>query len=144
MGLLDSVLGQALGSLTGGAKGGNNAALVAGVMEMLGGQPGGVEGLQKQFQQAGLGEAVNSWISTGKNQAISPADLTKVLGQGRIDQIAHKAGVVPGNGASILAQLLPIVIDQLTPHGKAPAQGQLGQLGADLLKGLLGGGQHKA
>ncbi len=143
MGLLDSVLGKALGSLAGGAKGGNNAALVEGVMELLGGQSGGIEGLQKQFQQAGLGDAVNSWISTGKNLPISPADLTKVLGQGRVDQIAQKAGLGQGKGAGILAQLLPVVIDQLTPKGTAPAQGQLGQLGAELLKGLLGG-QPKA
>ena len=124
MGLLDQVLGQALGSLAcGSAKGGaNGGALVEGVMEMLGGQQGGIDGLAKQFQQAGLGDAMASWISTGKNQSISPADLTKALGQGRI-----------------LAQLLPVVIDQLTPQGKAPAQNQLGQLGAQLLKGLVAG-----
>ncbi len=144
MGLLDQVLGQALGSLSGGAGGkpGNPGALVEGVIEMLGGQQGGIEGLQKQFQQAGLGDAAASWISTGKNQSISAQDLTRVLGQGRVDQIAQRAGLGQGKGADLLAQLLPVVIDQLTPSGRAPAQNQLGTLGAELLKGLLGGAKR--
>jgi uncharacterized protein YidB (DUF937 family) len=139
MGLLDQVLGQAIGSLAsaGGKGSANGGALVEGVMEMLGGQQGGIDGLAKQFQQAGLGEAMSSWISTGKNQPISPADLTKALGQGRIDQIAQRGGVPQGQGAAILAQLLPVVIDQLTPQGKAPAHDPLGRLGAQLLKGLV-------
>ncbi|MBM4383767.1 MAG: DUF937 domain-containing protein [Deltaproteobacteria bacterium] len=141
MGLLDQVLGQALGSLAGGGAkaGANGGALVEGVMEMLAGQQGGIDGLAKQFQQAGLGDAMASWVSTGKNQAISPADLTKALGQWRIDALAQRGGVPQGQGASVLAQLLPVVIDQLTPQGKAPAQNQLGQLGAQLLKGLVAG-----
>ena len=146
MGLLDQVLGQAMGSLLGnagsgaaGKSGPNGGALVEGMLEMLSGQQGGIDGLAKQFQQAGLGDAMASWISTGKNQSISPADLVKALGQGRVDQLAQRAGLAQGQGAGVLAQLLPVLIDQLTPQGKTPAPGQLGQLGAELLKGVLSG-----
>jgi uncharacterized protein YidB (DUF937 family) len=138
MGILDQVLGQALGSISGGGKGADGAALVKGVLEMVSGHQGGIDGMHKQFQQAGLGDAMASWISTGQNKPISPADLTRVLGQGRVEELAQRAGVPKQNGADLLSQLLPAVIDQLTPKGAAPAQGQLGSLGAELLKGLAG------
>ena len=59
-----------------------------------------------------------------------------------ISQLAQKAGVADNEAAGSLAQLLPQLINYLTPNGQAPAAGLgntdelMGQLG-----GLLGGGQ---
>jgi nucleoid-associated protein YgaU len=39
----------------------------------------------------------------------------------------------------VLAALLPLLIDQLTPSGRAPQQGQLLQLGMQLLRGMSAG-----
>jgi uncharacterized protein YidB (DUF937 family) len=154
MGLLDSVLGAALGggqqqgggalgsilgSVLGGQQGGGmNSQLINMAIGMLGndGAQGGLGGLVSKFQQAGLGDAVSSWIGTGENQAISPDQLSNVLGSDAIGNIASQLGMSHGDAAGQLSQILPGLIDKLTPDGAAPAGG-LGNAG-DLM-GMLGG-----
>ena len=75
-------------------------------------------------------------LGTGPNQAISGEQLSQVLGAGPLAQIAAQLGVGQGAAASELAQVLPGLVDQLTPRGQAP-QGGFG--GAADLAGLLGG-----
>jgi len=155
MGLLDSVLGAALGggqqqgggalgsilgSVLGGQQGGGglNSNLINMAIGMLGndGAQGGLGGLVSKFQQAGLGDAVGSWIGTGENQAISPDQLSNVLGSDTIGNIASQLGMSQGDAAGQLSQILPGLINHLTPSGQAPAGG-LGSAG-DLM-GMLGG-----
>lgn len=144
MGLLDGVLGQVLGgqSAESGLAGlvGNPQILgaLAGLLSTrdssIGGS-GGLAGLIGAFQQKGLGDMVSSWISTGPNPEISAEQVTDVLGGETIRQFAGKAGVPVAEAGSLLAGLLPKVIDQLTPDGKVPEAGSLeGTLGS-----LLGG-----
>ena len=135
MGLLDSVLGM----VTGGQQGGGNAALISAVVGMLGnsGQGGGGLGdLIGKFQQAGMGDVIASWIGTGQNQPISGDQLHDVLGSDTIGSIAQQLGLSHGDAAGQLAQMLPHVLDKLTPNGEAPAGG-LGDIGS-LLKQLTG------
>ena len=135
MGLLDSVLGM----VTGGQQGGGNAALISAVVGMLGnsGQGGGGLGdLIGKFQQAGMGDVIGSWIGTGQNQPISADQLHNVLGSDTIGNIAQQLGLSHGDAAGQLAQMLPHVLDKLTPNGEAPAGG-LGDIGS-LLKQLTG------
>ena len=135
MGLLDSVLGM----VTGGQQGGGNAALISAVVGMLGnsGQGGGGLGdLIGKFQQAGLGDVIGSWIGSGQNQPISADQLHNVLGSETISNIAQQLGLSHGDAAGQLAQMLPHVLDKLTPNGEAPAGG-LGDIGS-LLKQLTG------
>ena len=88
------------------------------------------------FQQAGLGDAISSWIGGGPNQHISPDQMTSALGEDTISQIAAQLGLSQGEAAGQLSQLLPEVIDHLTPAGRAPGGG-LGDSG-DLM-GMLDG-----
>ena len=152
MGLLDSVLGavmntgqsQAAGSNTGGGLGGlmgmlaSNPQLVQVVTGMLSndGGHGGLGGLVAKFQGAGLGDAMSSWIGNGPNQPVSGEEVASALGSGTIADIAAKLGVSHGEAAEQLSQMLPNVINQLTPGGEAPAQG-LGD--SNDLMGMLGG-----
>jgi uncharacterized protein YidB (DUF937 family) len=130
MGLLDSVVG----ALAGGQSGGNNG-LVDVVMQLINSQPGGLGGLVQSFQQGGLGEIVNSWVSTGQNLPISAEQLQSVLGGGRLQEIAAQLGVSPEQAAGSLADLLPQVVDKLTPNGRIPeGNGDLLAQGMDLLK----------
>ena len=99
---------------------------------------GGLQGLAQRFQQNGLGDVLDSWIGTGQNRPIDPNDLQDVLGRDQVTQMSQQAGVPPQQGSSILAVLLPQLIDQLTPRGQVPQQNQLAQAGASLLKNLLG------
>jgi uncharacterized protein YidB (DUF937 family) len=137
MGLLDSVMG-ALGGA--GGNGGGNPMLEV-VMQMLSnsGQGGGLAGLVQTFQQNGLGEQMASWVGTGQNLPISAEQLQAVLGGGQLGQIAGQLGVNESQAAGGLADLLPQVIDQLTPNGQLPQGDDLMAQGLELLKGKLFG-----
>jgi uncharacterized protein YidB (DUF937 family) len=141
MGLLDQVLGSVLGGSAQGSVTQQHASGMAEALVAMLNDPrtGGIEGLMRQFQQGGLGDLFSSWVGTGQNQAISPNDLSRVLGQGRMSQISQQANVPPQQAPSLTAQLLPILIDQLTPRGQVPEQSALPQQTNDLLRSLLGG-----
>ena len=138
MGLLDQVVG-ALGGAQGGGQGAGQAELINAVIGMLGsgsgGHAGGLGELVARFQQGGLGDVVSSWISTGQNLPISAEQLGSVLGQDAIAGLAQKTGMPAGDLASQLSQMLPQIVDSLTPNGQLP-QGGLGDIGS-LLGGLL-------
>lgn len=97
---------------------------------------GGLNGLVEKFTQAGMGNVVNSWIGSGQNMPISGDQLASVLGSGQMANIAKQLGIDPAQASGQLAQMLPGLIDKLTPHGQVP-QGGLGNAG-DLM-GMLGG-----
>lgn len=131
MSLLDS-----LGGLLGG-QGSGTGSLVSVAGELIQ-QAGGVQGLASTLQQHGLGEAVQSWIGNGANQAISGDQLNQVLQKTGLDSVvanaAGKLGVDPGQLVGQLAQVLPHAVDHLTPDGQAPAGG--GGFDLSMLGGL--------
>ncbi len=178
MGLLDSILGAAMGGGQGAAPSGN-AALLNMVLGMLagggggggggaaaaggggaggilgsvlgsalgggqgGGQAGGLPGLgqlAEQFQRGGLGDVLGSWVSTGQNLPISPDQLGQVLGGDKIAGMASQLGINQGDLLGQLSQMLPEVVDKLTPNGQMPQTSDLGNLGqlGGLLSGMLG------
>ena len=158
MGLLDSVLGAAssmlgqqqqqpqqggggLAGMLGGA--GGLGALLPVVVGMLAndGKMGGLGGLMEKFNQAGLGEQMKSWVGTGANAPVSGDEISSVLGNDVLGDLASKLGMSQGDAAGSLAQMLPGLIDKLTPNGQAPAGG-LGNSG-DLM-GMLGGLLNKS
>ena len=104
-----------------------------------GGAAGGLGALLQQLQQGGLGEAAQSWVSTGPNLPVSADQLQSALGADRIGALAQQVGVPAGDLSSQLAQFLPQVVDQLTPGGQLPAGGgaDLGGLLGNVLGGLL-------
>jgi len=91
-------------------------------MQMLSSQ-GGLSGLAQQFQQAGLGPQMNSWISAGQNLPISPEQLSQVFGQQQLQQMAAGSGLDQAEVSRGLSDLLPQMIDKLTPQGQIPAGG---------------------
>jgi uncharacterized protein YidB (DUF937 family) len=132
MGLLDSVMGAVMGQVQ--QQGG-----IAGVLgELLAndGAGGGLRGLVEKFNEAGLGEVVGSWIGKGDNLPVSADQLKEVLGSDLLGKLAGQLGVDPAQASGQLADLLPGLVDKLTPQGVAPENG-LGDAG-DLL-GMLGG-----
>ncbi|MBW6082232.1 DUF937 domain-containing protein, partial [Pseudomonas aeruginosa] len=85
---------------------------------------GGLGGLFQMLQNAGLGDALNSWIGAGPNQSVSAADISRAFGDGQLQQLADSAGVSQGEAAEHLSSLLPELVNKLTPDGQAP-QGDL-------------------
>ena len=97
---------------------------------------GGLEGLIRRFQEAGLGDVINSWVGTGQNRPIDPGSLERTLPT-EVTQMSQQAGLPPQQGGSILAQILPELVNELTPRGQVPQQSQMGDLAGQLLRNLL-------
>ena len=133
MGLLDTVIGALAGG--GGAQqqgaGGTQGALLNVVIGMLansqngqqGGMGGGLGDLISKFNQGGMGDVMGSWIGHGQNAPISGDQLSNVLGSDAIGQIAAQLGLSHGDAAGQLSQILPQVVDRLTPRGQVPDGG---------------------
>ncbi|MDD3328112.1 MAG: YidB family protein [Zoogloea sp.] len=150
MGLLDQLAGQVLGSLAGGdgqqqGGGAGPALLLQLAMSLLQGQ-GGVAaqggqldlggilgGLVARFGEAGLAEQASSWVGTGQNLPVSAEQIGQVFGNSALGDMAAQLGMPSEQVAGHLANLLPQVIDGLTPGGQLPAAG-----GADLGDALAG------
>ena len=102
------------------------AGLARTAVALLGTEPGsalaGLGGLRAAFERAGLGPAFASWVGTGPNAPISGAELERALGADAVGRLARSAGVEPARVAAALAELLPRVVDQLTPAGALPAE----------------------
>lgn len=106
---------------------------------VMGGQTGasGVQGLVEKLRGNGLGTQVDSWVSPGANQPVAPQDLERALGEGEADRLSQGTGMGKAGLMAILAALLPMVVDRMSPQGRLP------QTDADMpqggLQGLLGG-----
>ncbi len=122
MGLMDQ-LGQAAGGMMGGQAGQN--PLLQAVTSLLGqnSSVGGLAGIVQAFQKNGLGDIVNSWVSTGTNLPVTPDQIKQGLGGDFLSQLAGKAGVSPDTASAQLSSLLPDLIDKVTPSGKIEAGG---------------------
>ena len=138
MGLLDQLAGQVMGSL--GAQKQDPVSqgdLLTGIMSMVD-RAGGLPAILQQLQQSGLADHVASWIGTGENKAVSGDQISDALGADQVQHVAQMAGIAPEHASTGLAQLLPQIIDKLTPHGDVPQDDLLAQ-GIGLLKGKLFG-----
>ena len=129
MGLLDSVIGAVAGGMGGQGRGGAQGALLNAVIAMLangqgrGGAGGGLGDLIGRFTRGGMGDVIGSWIGPGQNAPISGDQLSNVLGTDTISDLAAQLGVSNDEAAGQLSQVLPEVVDRLTPQGHVPADG---------------------
>jgi uncharacterized protein YidB (DUF937 family) len=90
-----------------------------------GGLLGGLGGLLEKFQQGGHGSVINSWIGSGQNQPVQPGQLGTVLGPNIIKMLAQSSGLSEEELTKQLSQLLPGVVDKLTPNGRMPTLAEL-------------------
>jgi uncharacterized protein YidB (DUF937 family) len=151
MGLLDDVIGAALRSRAGSGQSAQSqpaqaqySQIAAALTKLLASRvatasagraaapsagqqssPGGLDVLLRQFQQNGFGEIFKSWVGTGQNQAISPAQLHQAIGQDTVNELSQQTGAPQDDLLSQLSKYLPGVIDKLTPNGHLPNQSDL-------------------
>ena len=90
-----------------------------------GGLLGGLGGLLEKFQQSGHGDVAKSWVGSGQNQPISPGSLGSALGPSIIKALAEKTGLSEQEVTAQLSQLLPGLVDKLTPQGRLSTHGEL-------------------
>ncbi|WHP47002.1 YidB family protein [Mannheimia bovis] len=121
--------------------GGNNQSTAIQLIQNLLQSQGGVEGLIAKFQEGGLDDLLRTWVSSDEDNApVSSEQISNVFGQENIQNAAQDAGVDATDASDLLAQLLPKIVDTLTPNGNVD---DLKNLGADDLlaqaaKGILG------
>ena len=132
MGLFDDVC-NTLGSDF--ASDSSQSSLANAALSMLSKQ-GGISALAEQFAAKGMGNLVSSWIGTGQNLPVSPEQLQSVLGSEQVKEVAANAGISPETAQQGLAQILPRLVDCLTPKGEVQ-DGDLMSRGMELLKGKL-------
>lgn len=105
-----------------GLAGGSAAPTAAVPAAIPGGIGGALGGLLEQFTKNGQGEVADSWVGTGQNTAINGGQLSQALGPDIIAMIAKQTGLSPEDLLGRLAQVLPKVVDGLTPNGKIPRE----------------------
>lgn len=138
MGLLDGILGNILGAALGGnrqqaqdplssilggltgassAPGGGGNVLLQLILSMLQ-QNGGLEGVLGKFRDAGMAAQADSWVSTGQNMDLTADQLQQVFGSGALNDIAAQLGLSQNQAGLAMSQMLPELINQLTPQGQ--------------------------
>jgi uncharacterized protein YidB (DUF937 family) len=98
------------------------------------GSGGGLGDIVGALQSGGLGDAVSSWLGSGDNLAVEPGQLQSALGADQISSFAEKAGVSGSEASTLLAGILPQIVDKLSPEGQLPDAGGLDSM----LGGLMG------
>jgi uncharacterized protein YidB (DUF937 family) len=93
-----------------------------------GGMLGGLGGLVNKLQQGGLGDVVNSWVGSGQNQQVSPNQLGSALGPNIIKTLSQMTGVSEDELTKQLSQVLPGVVNGLTPNGRLPTVAELSKM----------------
>ncbi|MCY7387993.1 MAG: YidB family protein, partial [Burkholderiales bacterium] len=81
----------------------------------------GLSGIVSGFQQSGLGHLADSWVGTGENLPVTGDQLSQVLGSDKIREIASQLGMSQGDAAGGLANILPDLINHVTPNGQVPS-----------------------
>ncbi len=134
---LGDILGQVLGGGGGGqSRGGGLGDILGGMLGGGGGGGGGgmggLGGLLEQMARAGYGDQARSWVGSGQNLPITPEALEQIFGQGGVAAIARQAGVSESDASRGLSELLPEVVDHVTPGGQVPDLDQLANSVTDL------------
>jgi uncharacterized protein YidB (DUF937 family) len=114
----DNPLGSILGRL-GGGSGVAKMALLALAFQLIQ-RNGGIGGLLDKFRNSGLGNKADSWVGTGANMAVSPDELNDVLGPDIVGQLASHFGISQSQASQSLAEVLPELVNQMTPDGQLP------------------------
>jgi uncharacterized protein YidB (DUF937 family) len=93
-----------------------------------GGLLGGLGGLLNKLQQGGLGNETKSWVGSGQNQPVSPGQLGSALGPNIIKTLAQQSGISEDELTKQLSQILPGIVDKLTPNGRLPTVAELSKM----------------
>jgi uncharacterized protein YidB (DUF937 family) len=124
-----------------GATGANQDQMTQAVSEAFATQ-GGIDGLVAKLRANGLGPQVDSWVSTEPNQPVEPQQLGAALGPDTVNHLSSRTGLPIQSLLPLLAAILPMIINHLTPNGQVPkdagtpSQNDVGSI----LGGILGGG----
>lgn len=103
-----------------GAGSGGLGGLLGELLSGRQGAGGGLGDLLAQLQRGGFGAQAQSWVGRGQNLPLPSDALEQVFGRGGLAEIARQVGVSEADASRGLSQLLPEVVDHVTPDGQVP------------------------
>ena len=109
--------GGPAGGMAGRGAGLGSAAVAGGLGGLL---AGGLGSLLQGMHQRGLGDVAESWVGHGQNRAVDPRQLADAIGPETLGEISRETGLSEEEFLPQLSQMLPSVVDQLTPDGRLP------------------------
>jgi uncharacterized protein YidB (DUF937 family) len=121
MSIFDDLAGKLQEKYGPGAEGNKTAAQA---LRLIEGMDNGLEGLVAKFEQAGLKEQAQSWVAKGKNLPVTAAQVKAALGP-ELEKFAQKADMTVDAAAAKIAEVMPVIVDKLTPDGVAPKVAEL-------------------
>lgn len=131
---LGGLLGGLFGGGSGRTQGGGLGDLAGGLGGLFSGASAGstlssgLSNLVNDLQNAGHGQAAQSWVGTGPNRAIAPDELANALGDDTVQALGKQTGMSRSDLLGALSRHLPDVVDRLTPEGRLPTQSEAQQL----------------
>ena len=139
-GLLGGLMGQGgSASTVGGGLGGGLGGVLGGLLG--GGALSGLGGMLGNLRGQGLERHVDSWVGSGENHPVAPHELERAFHPEELDEAARHAGTDCGTLLNEMSQVLPGMVDRMTPGGQIPQrEEEFGSGGiSGVLSQLLGG-----
>ena len=125
---LGDILGSVLGQLGGGStarnqSGLNGKSLLIMVLPLVLAwiqKQGGIQGALDKLKGQGLSSQVDDWVSTGPgdNAQVQPQQVQQLFDDQEIEQVAEQAQAPKQDVYSAISNVLPQIIDALTPQGE--------------------------
>jgi uncharacterized protein YidB (DUF937 family) len=144
--MVNLILGQVLGSVIGrsmqrrgGLGGGLGGALLGGMAARSVGRlrgrnllllallpyvmrwvqnNGGLGGLVQRARNRGYGRHADSWVSTAGNEDLAPTDVDEIVDREELGRVSQQLNLQPEEVRQGFAEILPAVVDRLTPDGQ--------------------------
>jgi uncharacterized protein YidB (DUF937 family) len=108
--------------LPGGLKGVLGGAAAGSVLS------GGLANIIKELEESGHGHVAQSWVGDGPNHEIASKDLANALGGDTLNTLSKHTGLNMNDLLAGLSQHLPHLVDQLTPEGRLPTEGEAARM----------------
>jgi uncharacterized protein YidB (DUF937 family) len=79
-----------------------------------------------------MSSQANSWVGAGANEPVTGKEVEDVVGSEEIDRIASRLGISREEAADDVAQVLPALVDRVSPEGQLPPDSDLDSVFAKL------------
>lgn len=78
----------------------------------------GLREIIDSFRNAGQGSVVDSWVGSGRNEPIQPAQLEQAVGSDMLERLSTETRLSKAEILKRLTADLPSAVDGLTPSGR--------------------------
>ena len=105
---------------------------------------GGIGGVLERFKNKGYSQQAASWVSTGENEELQPQAVNELMGTEELSRMSQQLGISQEEVSSGMAQILPEMVNQLTPQGGVPDDGdEVLNRGTSMLEQIMNAAQRR-